>query len=565
MHANFENVLLSRIEILHNYREVAPPSPKDPEIIELAASIEKDGVIQPIMVRPHPSKKDMYQVIFGHRRFLASQLAGKETIPANIRPVDDEQILEIQVTENLQRKDVHPMDEAVAYQKLMLHKKYSVQELAARFSRTPEYITQRLKLNDLVKTLQADFKQDKMLLGHALLLCRLTPADQQKAINYATGHDFRNETVANIKEWIDDEIMQDLTKVPWKLDDANLYPAAGACALCPKRSGAGNLLFTDMAKDNRCFDSNCFEKKQSLAMLVNLKTIVEEQPDIKIVQYNRSSKIAPEVIKYLKDMKVPILHDGSDCHSYSWQKSDVKQKGFYLDGMHKGKVQVIYAKGKASAKTIDGQKTEVAEDPAITIAGIKHRTTRAAELDGEKVHARIVDALENHRSQKEVDSKLKSLPEPEAVALAYILFDELGYSDQQKVATTLKLKKWNSPHTQKDAAEFYSSLRDISVGDLAFIIRKVMLDKHPGTSSNSGKGYIIRKMAESLKDIPVGQYDKEQKDIRDKREQRATDRITALQATVKAKAPKKKTPVKKVPAKKSKAKARPAAAKKKAA
>lgn len=556
MHANFENVLLSRIEILHNYREVAPPSPKDPEIIELAASIEKDGVIQPIMVRPHPSKKDMYQVIFGHRRFLASQLAGKETIPANIRPVDDEQILEIQVTENLQRKDVHPMDEAVAYQKLMLHKKYSVQELSARFSRTPEYITQRLKLNDLVKTLQADFKQDKMLLGHALLLCRLTPADQQKAINYATGHDFRNETVANIKEWIDDEIMQDLSKVPWNLNDATMYPAAGACALCPKRSGAGNLLFTDMAKDNRCFDSNCFEKKQSLAMLVNLKSIIEEQPDIKIVQYNRSSKIAPEVIKYLKDMKVPVLHDAADFYSWNVSTSYVKQKGFYLDGIQKGKVQVIYVKGKASAKTIDGQKAEVAEDPTVTIAGIKERTTRAAELDGEKVYAKILQAFEKHESLTKIDTTLKAIPPVQDVAMIMMVLT-YDYSSQRDIEKKLKLS--DKPE------KLYQQLKDLSNAEVAWMIRKAFFSKHRGNYPKSTAAYIIRKMAESFGDIPVGEFEKEQKEIRDKREQRATDRITALQATVKAKAPKKKTPVKKVPAKKSKAKARPAAAKKKAA
>lgn len=536
MQTIYKDVPIGHIEILHNYREVSPPTEKDTDIIELSNDIKAKGVMQPVMLRPHPSAENSYQIIYGHRRFLASQLAGKTTLPAIIREVADDQVLELQVTENLQRKDVHPMDEAAAYKQLMQAKKYSVQEISSRFAKSPEYIMQRLKLNDLVPELQKDFKQDKMLLGHALLLCRLTQTDQRKARDWADGKNFSNEKVADVKEWIEEEIMQDLAKVPWKLDDDALFPQAGACSACPKRTGAGNLLFADMATDNRCMDSHCFKTKKQKALLQDLTRIIETNPDIHLLISNHS-KLPVEINNYLQKMKIKPLQESEDFYSSDWHPSfQLKSRGYYITGWDQGKIKTIYLKGKkqSSGKATAGKAAD--DGPPVTevIAGIKQRTKRAAELDHEKVHTRVIEALKKSDAFKQIDHKMKDMPEAETVAMLFILFDKCSYSLQRDIVSKLNLKKTYSYGANEKAARMlYDSLRDIDSGELAYMVRRIMLEYYPGTTSHSDRGFILRKIAEGFKDIPIADFEKEQAEIRLKREQRATERINALSKTVK--------------------------------
>jgi ParB/RepB/Spo0J family partition protein len=529
---------LNQIEPLRNYREVIPVTEKDPDVIDLAASIKLHGQLQPCLVRLHNSKKDKYQLYVGFRRLMAAKVAGLASLNCEVKQVPDDDVLELQVIENLQRQDPHPMDEAVALQSLAIKRKWDTRELAARFNKSQEYILHRLKLNDLVTELQKDFRQNKMLLGHALLLCRLTPADQAKARKMFADKDFLSKSVKSLEEWISVKIVQDLSKAPWKLDDAELLPAAGACNVCPKRSGAGNLLFKDMAKDNRCMDSACFDQKQSVAFLKNLKTIIETKPDIKIVQYYRGNKIPAEVSTLLKDMNVKILHDGSEFSDGKWANYSIQSKGFYLDGYKAGQVHTIWLRLDKKTGTGKSAKEEKHNSPDI-IAGIKERTRRAAELDAEKVHRRIIDAMQNHNCIKDVDAKIKELPEAETVAITYLLFKELKYQERDLVVKKIGIKG-ASRSGSKAAAELYHSLRELSVGELSFMVRRLMMD-HCGTSANSDNGYIFRKMAKQFKDIPVTDFEKEQAQLRKKREARAAERIAELSKA--AKTPKQKKTV----------------------
>jgi ParB family chromosome partitioning protein len=182
--AELKTLSLSDITMVKNYRDVNPPSEKDPDVIELSQSFLKNGVLQAILVRPKKDEAGKYELIFGHRRYMGAVVAKLDGIPANIKEVPDEDILELQVTENLQRKDVHPIDEAVAFRSLIKDKGYTTDEIALRFGKKPEYVAQRLKLNELVPELQKDFKRNLMLLGHALLISRLPPSDQVAVKKY---------------------------------------------------------------------------------------------------------------------------------------------------------------------------------------------------------------------------------------------------------------------------------------------------------------------------------------------------------------------------------------------
>ena len=120
---------------------------------ELANSIQHSGVFQPIIVRQSSVKG--YEIIAGERRFRASKLAGKETIPAIIRNFDEEAMMQVAVLENLQREDLNPLEEAEAYDMLMKNLKLTQAQVAERLGKSRPYIAKEMVQDDRLSMGQA--------------------------------------------------------------------------------------------------------------------------------------------------------------------------------------------------------------------------------------------------------------------------------------------------------------------------------------------------------------------------------------------------------------------------
>ena len=140
-------------------------------LAELAASIASTGVVQPILVRPLPDSR--FQLIVGERRFLASQKAGKQTIPAIIRAVSDQQAMEITIVENLQRADLNPMEQARAYERLMREFKLTQEQMAQRTGKDRASVANFLRLLRLPPEVQAKVEAGELSFGHARTLLSL--------------------------------------------------------------------------------------------------------------------------------------------------------------------------------------------------------------------------------------------------------------------------------------------------------------------------------------------------------------------------------------------------------
>jgi ParB family transcriptional regulator, chromosome partitioning protein len=123
-------------------------------LYELAESIKRQGVLQPITVRPVDGT-DRYGIVFGERRYRASVIAGRDEIPAIVTELSDEEAEEMAITENLQRKDVTPVEEAAAYQRLIESGRHTVQTLAQLFGKNENYIRTRLKFTALIPEIAA--------------------------------------------------------------------------------------------------------------------------------------------------------------------------------------------------------------------------------------------------------------------------------------------------------------------------------------------------------------------------------------------------------------------------
>lgn len=138
------------------------------QLAELAASITANGVVQPILVRPQASGR--FQLIAGERRWRASQLAGKKTIPAILRQVSDEQAMEITIVENLQRADLNPMEQARAFERLSREFNMTQEQMAQRTGKDRVSVSNFLRLLKLPESVQRRVEVGELSFGHAKVL-----------------------------------------------------------------------------------------------------------------------------------------------------------------------------------------------------------------------------------------------------------------------------------------------------------------------------------------------------------------------------------------------------------
>jgi ParB family transcriptional regulator, chromosome partitioning protein len=150
------------------------------QLEELSASIAATGVVQPILVRPLGGER--FQLIAGERRWLASQRAGKATIPAMVRAVSDEQAMEMTIVENLQRADLNAMEQARAFERLSHEFKMTQEQIAHRTGKNRTSIANFLRLLRLPEEIQGKVEAGELSFGHARALLALeTPESMLKA------------------------------------------------------------------------------------------------------------------------------------------------------------------------------------------------------------------------------------------------------------------------------------------------------------------------------------------------------------------------------------------------
>lgn len=142
---------------------------------ELAASIQKNGVFQPIIVR---ESVNGYEIVAGERRFRASEIAGKPTIPAIIRPVAESLMMQVAILENLQRADLNPLEEAEAYATFMKRLKLTQAEVAKRLGKSRPYIANSLRLLTLPQAVKILVQRQQLSTGQARTLLGLHDKNQ---------------------------------------------------------------------------------------------------------------------------------------------------------------------------------------------------------------------------------------------------------------------------------------------------------------------------------------------------------------------------------------------------
>ena len=137
-------------------------------LTELAESIQKNGIMQPIIVRPGAGSK--LEIVAGERRWRAAKLAGLDTVPVIIREISNKQALELALVENIQRRDLGPLEEALGYQRLIEEFDYTQEELAGTVGKSRSHIANLLRLLSLPDEVKAMLEKGELTMGHARAL-----------------------------------------------------------------------------------------------------------------------------------------------------------------------------------------------------------------------------------------------------------------------------------------------------------------------------------------------------------------------------------------------------------
>lgn len=229
----------------HNPRRIRSKS----KMSDLRESIRDKGVIQPILVRPHPQIDGEYELVAGETRLLLSREVGRTEIPALIKHLTDEEMLDYAATENIQRIDMSPVDAGLAAQALLAQGK-DKEEVCRIMGWTPAFFDGRIQLTHCCDEVSQALVDEKIALGHAQLLSSLRETSQKNALQAILE---KNLTVDQLSKIISGMALT-LKAAAFDLTD---------CQTCPHNSNTQTSLFADSKSlgKARCLNKECFNKK----------------------------------------------------------------------------------------------------------------------------------------------------------------------------------------------------------------------------------------------------------------------------------------------------------------
>jgi ParB family chromosome partitioning protein len=400
------------------------------KLAELADDIKQHGVLEPVLVRPLTNgKAGTYELVFGARRYRASKLAKRETIPATVRELTDAESLELQLVENVQRADTHELDEGQGYADLLsLQPSNSVETIAAKVAKSPAYVNGRLQLLKLIDEAKQAFRAGKLNYSHAFEIARLQSKDQQRAMQEcfpqhrnaaAILKDQKAEavTVRQLRAWIEREVLLDLTNAPFDATDETLLPSAGSCAQCPKRTGSNPLLFPDVQRKSTCSDRACYQSKVNAFVQIRVKRVEAEGEKVLPVSQAPSWQT--------KGQSANTLHDGEFRRAKEKGECPATKPAVLVDGRNAGTIFHICQNDKCPVHMGVSRYQRTPQE----------RMQRARELLAERVEkqtrVRILDAIR------------KKLPEtlarPDLEMVALDCFRRLGHDNHRRLS---KLYAW---------------------------------------------------------------------------------------------------------------------------
>tara|TARA_R110001583_G_scaffold175450_1_gene330017 strand:+ start:126 stop:1916 length:1791 start_codon:yes stop_codon:yes gene_type:complete len=531
---------------------------------ELSESIKKHGVLQPITVRKSGSD---HIIVMGERRYRASKLADKKTIPCIVREYENNDILEIQIIENLQRQDVEPTEEAdaIAY----LSEKYSATEIAKRLGRGDNFIRQRLKLAGLIEGFKNFVRNGEMTISLGVGVALFEPEEQQMMLE-TMGEDF---SAHHINRMIKDQTY-DLDKAPFDVEDKKLVAKAGSCIECPFNAANQGNLFGDGKMV--CTKSACYETKKSKSFLnliekskkenillipeIRKYWVEEESNQIVISQLKKNGlkvyllddvEILEKPIKptlesiieeyrnndYTEDQLNEELKEAIETYTEELEKYNSAEESGFVNGIvfhpesyrHKEVFLMIVEESESEVRSVPLSNRKMDDcSPNEQIIKINEREIRKQQIENNRQFEEVVEMI---RETKYIETK-KTLSVDEMVAFSISLYENnVDYMGQQKYFSGLLGD--TSKMTRIEIVESFKKnfKKEIFHKLIRYILTKQV---HFGESNhtNSLTNISFYNAMQGYYKTKIADIEKEYTENRDKREKRLKERIENLEKEI---------------------------------
>jgi len=351
---------------------------KNGSLKELAGSIDSQGLLQPIVIRGL-SGSELYEIVAGERRFRAFQLLKRESIPAIIKVMTDQEAREATATENLQREDLTPLEEAESI-RVLLSEGVEIKDIADRLGKSTRWVARRSNLTKLAPcwikaTTDLSSGISKWGAVHLELIARYPESRQRELLEDIDHHyDSAIMTVEEIKQWLSGGMLL-LSSAPWKVTDETLVPSRGACTACNCRSSCSPNLFDAVSskkgvKKDFCLSKECWGLKLIAHHTTQISKLKEENKDLVLVHVSGTqSDILPTNNPWA----------GSTKPDHNFLDAKKKDKGsipaYIVDGPGAGSIKYVksYESYSSSVKREAGSPIPLAERK---VALNKRRTIR---------------------------------------------------------------------------------------------------------------------------------------------------------------------------------------------
>ena len=372
---------------------------------ELAESIKQQGVLQPITVRPI-ANTGRYEIVFGERRYRATVIAGSEEIPAIISELSDEEAQEMAVTENLQRKDVTPTEEANAYKQLIDSGRHTVETLSVLFGKSENYIRTRLNFSTLIPELAELLDADIITISVASEICRYGEDVQREVyenhLKEGILHhsSWRGRKAKEIAELIEQKFTIDLERYAFDKTE---------CASC--RHNTNNLLLFNDGGCGQCANRACLSEMNAAFLKEKAMQIVQQQSDItlcrdpyftnettveRLIASGYDVETINNCITFPKSPIVPLIEDYDNSEDYEEALKDYEEE----------QADYIEICNEISRRNEAGEITLYAKigERDITLCYVEKTAAQIAESDkaAQTIAAQIAELEQKDKRNKEI-------------------------------------------------------------------------------------------------------------------------------------------------------------------
>ena len=570
--ADFGQIKTSDIDFSQlNYRKYF----SEEALQEFAEELRQHGIISPLTVRIAGNKK--YELVAGERRLRAARIAGLQTVPAAIVTLTDEQVIEIQLAENLQRENPHPMHEAQGIGQMQQSGK-TIDEIAARLGKSKQFVYSRLKLLSLTESFQEMLLADMITLQESLKIASLSSESQTEFFNeHCSKWKKQKNFSLDDLDWYLNQYRYDLKQAPFNTKDKNLVPDAGACTGCPSNSASLKTLFPELAKQAVCSNKECYNNKCFVHFLTALGNAIETYHPTALLHNNGLTEMGEKLIQLVpgaselprynyNEISVVEKPETPQQEDYCYGQDDELDEDDFKEAMdsYYSELEKYNLHVKSGHYTVallldnktfrpvyfnlekpkpfhTGEQTVTAKEVQAAIkAGnatpellkaeidrIKQREKRAEELDTEKVQLTVHNQFTEFVSNPENNTCLN---QADMTGLKLVIYQALDYTAKSKVAEILLTRK--GKRIDKTNKDLFERFRNLSENEFAYLIRMAVSCKSDSKFPSQEAGYFLYQMAVDA-GLPVKTIEDAQAEKRKERKGKQEIKVQELEKKLK--------------------------------